>query len=218
MLLKMIMNTYKALYNNLLNNIEIEDFIFIKKIKKRIKLTKVSLGLSYSMLIGSLAFASTEVGFSLIVAGLVLVLYFKDKIRFYLELINQNKQSFEDIIKPYIDSDKMKDFRKNQLSKLKTGSISKVEYLSIIKDEVNLLTSLIKRECIEDANINVVIYKNSIDNLLQTVKEGVESNLIEKEEFDFIKRKWFSDLQVLCNQYNKTDIEVELKYLCSKIK
>lgn len=210
-------SAYRNLYDELINDEEIEDFIFIKKIKKRIKMTKASLALSYAMLVSSLAFATTEVGFALIVAGLVLILYFKDKIKHYMELINQDKESLEDMLKTYIDSEMFANFRKKQISKLQDGVISKVEYLNIVKDEISLLTSLIKRECNEDSNINIVIYNNSIENLLQTLSNGVKSNLIDVDELDFIKRKWFSDLQVLCNQYSKTDIEVELKYLYSKV-
>ena len=209
-------NIYKNLYQALLSDTQIDEFVFIRKVKKKIKTIKVSLGLSYGMLLSSLVVSNSELGFTLIVASLVLILYFKDKINSYKILISQNKESFEDIIKQYIDSNILKDFRKIQLSKLQESKLSKIEYLSIVKEEINLLSSLIKRECNEDNNINIIIYKNSIQNILDLLKDGVNNKLIEKDELEFIRRKWFSDLQVLCNQYSKTDIEVELKYLYSK--
>lgn len=214
----MHINAYKSLHQALLDDIDIDEFIFIRKIKKRIKLAKISLGISYTMLISSLWFSSTEMGFTLIVAGILLILYFKDRMKHYKDLIINNKMMFEEIMKSYIDSNNLVRFRKLQLTKLKEDTITKMEYLNIAKEEIALLLSLIKKECIEDSNVNIVVYKNSIENLFDALGDAVNNNLIDNEEFVSIKRKWSSDLQVLCNQYSKTDIEVELKYLYSKIK
>ena len=214
----MHINTYKSLHQALLDDVEIDEFVFIRKIKKRINLTKVSLGMSYALLISSLCFSGTEIGFALIVAGILLILYFKDRIKHYADLILNNKLSFEETMKSHLNSNNVIKFRKVQLEKLSSGSISKMDYLNIVKEEVALLLSLIKKECIEDDNINVVSYKDSIKNLFDTLNDAVNKKLIDDSEFQSIKRKWSSDLQVLCNQYAKTDIEVELKYLYSKIK
>lgn len=214
----MHINTYKNLHQALLDDIDINEFVFIRKIMKRMKLTKVYLGLSYAMLISSLWFASTEVGFALIVSGLVLILYFRDRIKHYTDLISNNKVLFEEIMNSYIDSNNLIEFRKLQLSKLKDGAISKMDYLSIVKEEVSLLLSLVRKECIENNSINIVTYKDNIENLFDILGSAEKSNLIDSHEFLSIKRKWASDLQVLCNQYAKTDTEVELKYLYSKIK
>lgn len=214
----MHINTYRNLHQALLDDIDIDEFVFIRKIKKRMKLAKVYLALSYAMLISSLWFASTEVGFALIVSGLVLILYFRDRIKHYTDLISNNKLLFEEIMNPYVDSNNLIEFRKLQLSKLKDGAISKMDYLSIVKEEISLLLSLVRKECIEDSSINIVTYKNSIENLFDTLSSAAKSNLIDSHELSSIKRKWTSDLQVLCNQYAKTDTEVELKYLYSKIK
>lgn len=209
-------NAYKALHPVLLNDLDIEEFIFIKKISKKIKMSKVALGMSYAMLMSALWFGSTEMGFTIIVAGLVLIFYFQNRIKYYLELRAEKNELFEDIMRNYISSDKTDAFRELQLSKLKKNEVSKREYLEIVKEDMQLLFSLIKKECNEESSIDIVAYKSSIENLFKFIQDAVESNFVENEELVLIQRKWSSDLQALCNQYAKTDLEVELKYLYSK--
>lgn len=213
----MHINAYKTLHQVMLSNLDIDEFIFIKKILRKIKMSKIALGMSYTMLMSALWFGSTEIGFTIIVAGLVLIFYFQNRIKYYLELVSEKKDSFEIIMRNYIDSDKIDAFRKLQLSKLKSNEISKKEYLEIVKEDVQLIFSLIKKECNEENNIDVVTYKRNIENLFNIAKDAVKGGCIEKEEVDSIQRKWSSDLQALCNQYAKTDLEVELKYLHSKV-
>lgn len=213
----MHINAYKTLHQVMLSDLDIDEFIFVKKILRKIKMSKIALGMSYTMLMSALWFGSTEIGFTIIVAGLVLIFYFQNRIKYYLELVSEKKDSFEIIMRNYIDSDKIDTFRKLQLSKLKSNEISKREYLEIVKEDVQLIFSLIKKECNEENNIDVVTYKRNIENLFNIAKDAVKDGCIEKEEVDSIQRKWSSDLQALCNQYAKTDLEVELKYLHSKV-
>ena len=103
-----------------------------------------------------------------------------------------------------------------QLDNLVNGKTSKIEYLDIVKEDVLLHFSLVKKDCSEEMSIDVVNYKSSIEKLFVSAYDAANKGYLDVEEVQSIEKKWSSDLQVLCNQYAKTDLEVEIKYLYLK--
>jgi hypothetical protein len=208
---------YKKLYQALLNNSNIKEFAFIRKIRKKIKGYQLVLSTSYAMLVSSLFFSGTEAGFYIIVSALVLIFYSQSKIKSNVEIINDKMNVFESTMSNYINSEYTYSFRKDLLSKLETEEISKKEYVDIVKEEVKLTFSLIKNECFEEDNVDIIKYKASIENIFNNLKYASDNNLLDVSEVVAIQRKWTSDLKALCNQYNATDLETEIKYLYTKL-
>lgn len=212
----MHVTNYNVLYRALLEDFNVDEFILIRKNKKKLKLLKSALGASYAMLASAAFIGSTEIGFTIIVAALILIFYFQAKIKRCMEIIQQDNESIEVSFRPYINTSELDSFRDMQFKKIIDDNISKMEYLDYLKEDVSLHFSLVKKECFEGANIDVVNYKSSIEKLFDIAYKGVEKGYLQKEEVDAIKKKWICDLQVLCNQYAGTDTEVELKYLYLK--
>ena len=212
----MHVTNYSVLYPALLEGFNADEFLIIKKNKKKLKLLKAALGASYAMLVSAVYFGSTEIGFTIIVAALVLIFYFQNKIKRCLEIISQDNTSIEVSMRPYVNSTKLYEFRNLQLDNMMNGKISKTEYLDVVKEDVLLHFSLIKKDCSEEINIDVVNYKSSIEKLFASAYDAANKGYLDIEEVHSIEKKWSSDLQVLCNQYAKTDLEVEIKYLYIK--
>lgn len=208
--------SYNSIYPALLEDFNAVEFIVIKKSKKKLKMLKSALAASYAMLASAACFGSTEVGFAMIVASLILIFYFQNRIKRCFEVILQDNSSIEFNMKSYINSQELDDFRDLQLEKVKNGKISKNEYLELIKEDALLHLALIKKDCAEGTSIDVASYKCSIVKLFANAYNAVGYSEIEEEEIQIIEKKWVSDLQVLRNQYANTDLEVEIKYLFVK--
>lgn len=207
---------YNALHQALLRDFNVAEFNVIKKHKKKLKRLKSALGASYAMLASAACFGSTEIGFTIIVAALILIFYFQNKVKRCLDMVSQDNESIELSVKPYINSNVLDEFRALQVEKLTHGNISKIEYLDMLKEDVLLHFSLVKKDCAEGTNIDVVNYKSSIEKLFSSAYKVVNDGYLQLEEIEIIYKKWISDLQVLRNQYANTDLEVEIKYLCLK--
>ena len=212
----MHLTNYSVLYSALLEDFEVDEFILIRKNKRKLKLLKMALNTSYAMLASAAFIGSSEIGFAVIVAALILIFYFQAKIKRCLEMIEQDNESIELSFRKYVNTSEVDDFRNIQYKKMVDNSISKAEYLHYLREETSLHFSLVKKECIEGVNIDVVNYKSGIEKLFDIAYKSVEEGYLQREEVDSIKRKWICDLQVLCNQYAGTDVEVELKYLYVK--
>lgn len=212
----MHVTNYSVLYSALLEDFEVDEFILIRKNKRKLKLLKMALNTSYAMLASAAFIGSSEIGFAVIVAALILIFYFQAKIKRCLEMIEQDNESIELSFRQYVNTSEVDDFRNIQYKKMVDNSISKAEYLHYLREEASLHFSLVKKECIEGVNIDVVNYKSGIEKLFDIAYKSVEEGYLQREEVDSIKRKWICDLQVLCNQYAGTDVEVELKYLYVK--
>ena len=205
-----------VLYQALLRDFNVDEFVLIKKNKKKLKLLKSALAASYAMLASAVYFGATEVGFSIIVAALILIFYFQNKIKRCLEIITQDSDDIEMSIRPYINTSELDSFRDKQLRLLTNGDMSKSEYIELVKEDSLIHFSLIKKECSEGKHIDIVNYKSSIENLFVAARDIAEKGYINIEEIENIEKEWISKLQVLCNQYAKTDLEIDIKYLYSK--
>lgn len=204
---------YENLYNALLEDFNnVNEFISLKRCAKKNTILSGVLGLSYVTILGSV-FSPLKFGLPMVSIGVMTAFLCQSGMKRYLGEIKENKENLEDTMKVYIDSNEYDEFRKKQASKLKGLQISKTEYLNIVKEDLQLIHSLMKIECAKEDSINIVGYKSSIQKLFSTLKDVSNSGLISTEDVHWLESKWDSDLQVLSNYYAKTPLEVELKYL-----
>lgn len=212
----MHVTNYSVLYKALLEDFNVDEFNLIRKNKKKLKLLKSALGASYAMLASAVMFGSTEIGFTIIVAALILIFYFQAKIKRCLEIVSQDDESIENTIKNYINTEKLDSLRDVQFEKYRKSEISKSQFLEYIEDDVAIHYALVKKDCSKGVNIDIVSYKSSIEKLFSIMDKCIDENILVTEDTSYIEKRWVCDLQVLCNQYAKTDIEVDLKYLYLK--
>lgn len=213
----MYTNVYMNLYNALLKDFNADEFILVKRCAKRSKILKVILGLVY-VIMSSSVLLPLSIGFPVLILSLVIIFYCQNKIKYYTELLGKSEKFLESTMGKYVGSIESQEFRDKQLDRLEQNQMSKTEYLDIVREDMQLLYHLIQAECAEEESIDVVGYKSSIKSLLSILENAVDKGLLNKDDVEIVKRKWCSDLQILCNYYAKTHIEVELKYLYAQIK
>lgn len=207
------MNNYKALQESLIKDFKGKDFAFIKKMTKHRRFYKFCTSTSFVILGASLLPSFSNHKFTIAIIGVAGILFFENKNRTTQESIFNRSSCIEESFKKYLNSIELKDFRELKLNDLEKNCTSKRDYLTLIKEELQLILSLIKDECENESKVDVITYKNDVQHIFEILNNGVDRNLITKEDFKSIERKWSSDLQVLCNQYTKTELEIDLKYL-----
>lgn len=213
----MYISNYKTLYSSLINNCNADEFVDLRKNKRHVKVLKFGLGVSYTILSLSLIVGVNQNGLILIVSGLILALYFQSRIKSSISKIEKTENTIDAVFKNNLSNNKINEFREEMLSNLINNSITKSEFLSVIREDLNLNFHLIKRECEDNGVIDIVKYEASVGSLFGLLDKSVNNGFLNENESKTLKKKWSEDIQVLCNQYNKTDLEVELKYLKTKL-
>lgn len=206
------MNNYKTLHYSLVKDFKGKDFVLINKRLKYSRLYKCCIPASFATLGASLIPQFSDNKFTIAIIGIAGILFFETKVRNIKELLHDSND-LEDIFKKYLNSTELIEFRKFKLNELECKSLTRRDYLILVKEELQLIFNLIKAECENDSRVDVVTYKNDVKNVFEILSIALDKNLITKEDFKVLEKKWLSDIQVLCNQYNKTELEIDLKYL-----
>lgn len=209
------MNNYKALHDSLVKDFKGKDFVLINKMKKHHRLYKFCTTCSFVILGTSLIPQLSNERFTLAIVGVAGILFFENKIRNIKDSLNNSNLYLEDNFKKYLNSTELIEFREIRLNDLELNSVTKRDYLILIKEELQLILNLIKAECENESKIDVIIYKNDVEHIFKILNTALEHNLITREDFKTFEKKWSSDVQALCNQYSKTELEIDLKYLQS---
>lgn len=207
------MDNYKVLYDSLIKDFYGKDFLFTNKMLKHHRIYKFLASISFVVLGISLVPFFHNQRFTIAIIGILGILFFENRIRNIKEFLNNDKNSLEKKFKNYLNSVELTEYREKIYKELEIGSITKRDYLSIIKEELQLIYHLIKDECEVELNIDIITYKNDVEHIFKMLNSCLDSNLINKEDFNQLKKRWVSDIQILCNQYVKTEFEIDLKYL-----
>ena len=208
------MSNYSTLYEYLEKDFKSKDFLSRKKILKHHRIYKFCILVSFLVLISSLIPYLSNLKFIVAIIGVVGILYFENKSRILKERLNNiNDVYLESILKKYLNSSELKEFREDMLNELELNSLQKRDYLIMIKEELRLIYNLVKSECENDLKIDIITYKNDVKHIFEMLSKGVERGILSKDEYKSLEKKWFSDMQILCNQYVKTELEIDLNYL-----
>lgn len=207
------MNNYKALHDSLIKDFKGKDFVLAKKMLKHHRIYKFCVSTSFVILGASLIPSLSNDKFTIAITGVAGILFFENKMRNIKDFLHDDKNCIEENFKKYLNSAELIEFRQNKLNELELNSITKRDYLILIKEELQLIYNLIKSECENESKIDIITYKNDVEHIFETLNFALDNNLINKEDLKAIKKKWSSDIQSLCNQYVKTELEIDLKYL-----
>lgn len=208
-----IVNNYKTLNDSLIKDFKGKEFVKINKSLKYSKAYKVCTSISFVVLGTSLIPSLSDERFMISVAGIAGILFFENKSRNITNYVKEMSDSFEENFKKYLGTEELINFRKKLLGDLKSNSLTKRDYLTILREELQLIFSLIKYECENEFKVDIITYKNSIEDVFNILRVSLDEGFISKEDFKSLERKWHSDMQYICNQYDRTELEVDLKYL-----
>lgn len=207
------MSNYKTLHDSLIKDFKGKDFVSENKMLKHHCIYKFCTSTSFVILGASLIPSLANNRFTIATIGVAGILFFENKTRNIRDFLQDNKNRIEEKFKKYLNSVELIEFRQKKLNELELNSITKRDYLILIKEELQLIFNLIKSECENESKIDIITYKNDVEHIFEILKVALENNLINKEDLKSIKKKWSSDIQSLCNQYIKTELEIDLKYL-----
>lgn len=207
------MNNYKALHDSLIKDFKGKEFITINKMLKHHRIYKFCTSTSFIILGASLIPSLSNEKFTIAIIGVTGILFFENRTRVTQDFLSDNKSRIEEQFKKCLGSQELIEFRKNKLNELEIKIITKRDYLTLVKEELQLIFSLIKSECENESKIDIITYKNDVEHIFEILRVALDSNLINEEDFKNFRKKWFSDIQSLCNQYIKTELEIDLKYL-----
>lgn len=207
------MNSYKTLQESLIKDFKGKDFVNIKKMIKNQKVYKVCTSISFVVLGISVIPSFNEFKFPLAIIGVTGILLFENKNRNTKECLKESYSSIEDIFKKYLNTEELQEYRENRLKELEEKTISKRYYLTLNKEEIQLILNLIKNECSSESNIDVIAYKNDVNYIFENLNKCKNLGVLTKDDVRHLEKKWQSDLQVLRNQYIKTELEIDLNYL-----
>lgn len=208
-----MLNSYKFLQDALVKDFKGKDFVSINKMTKKYKSYKIFTYASFVIIGASLIPYLNNQKFPIAIIGFTSILFFENKSRNAKEFLQERKNFFQDDFKKYLNSPELNQFRELKLQNLKDENMTKREYISLVKEELHLIYSLIKDECESESCVDIIAYKNDVENIFKILNSALDFNLINKEDLRYIKKKWTSDIQVLCNQYSRTELEIDLKYL-----
>lgn len=207
------MSNYKTLHDSLIKDFKGKDFVLESKMLKHHRIYKFCTSTSFIILGASLIPSLANDRFTVAIIGVAGILFFENKVRNIKDFLQDEKNHIEEKFKKYLNSVELIEFRQNKLNELELNSITKRDYLILIKEELQLIFNLIKSECENESKIDIITYKNDVEHIFEILNVALENNLINKEDLKSIKKKWSSDIQSLCNQYIKTELEIDLKYL-----
>ena len=186
---------------------------FYNLLIKNHKVYKVCTSISFVVLGVSLLPNLNNLQLPLAIVGITGILFFENKSRNTKENIKDSYLNIEDLFKKYLNSQELKEFRELKYSELKEKNISKRDYLLLNKEGIQLILNLIKDECNSEFNVDVIAYKNDMNHIFELLNSGVKDNILTRDDVRNLEKKWKSDLQVLKNQYSKTELEIDLNYL-----
>lgn len=207
------MNNYKALHDSLIKDFKGKEFISANKMLKHHRIYKFCTSTSFIILGSSLIPSLSNYRFTIAIIGVAGILFFENKTRTTKDSLYIDKTQIEENFKKCLNSQELVKFRQDKLNDLKSNVITKRDYLTLVKEELQLIFNLIKCECENESKVDIITYKNDVENIFEVLKVALDNNLINEEDFKSFKKKWFSDIQSLCNQYIKTELEIDLKYL-----
>lgn len=207
------MNNYKTLHDSLIKDFKGKDFVSANKMLKHHRAYKFCTSTSFVILIASLIPSLANDRFTIAIVGVTGILFFENKARNIKDFLDDDKKCIEEKFKKYLNSEELSKFRQSKFNELELSSITKRDYLTLVKEELQLIFNLIKSECENESKIDIITYKNDVEHIFEILKIALDNNLINKEDLKSIKKKWSSDIQSLCNQYIKTELEIDLKYL-----
>ena len=207
------MNHYKALHDSLVKDFKGKDFMLVNKMMKRHRIYKFCTSISFVILGASLIPSLANDRFTIAIVGVAGILFFENKIRNTKDFLHNDKNSIEENFKKYLNSSELIEYRERRFENLQSDFITKRDYLILVKEELHLIFNLIKSECESESNIDIITYKNDVEHIFEILKKAFDEDLINREDLKTIKKKWSSDIQSLCNQYIKTGLEIDLKYL-----
>lgn len=207
------MNNYQSLYNSLLSDFRGKDFLYTKKMLKHHHICKIFTSVFFLILISSLVPFFESYRFNIAIVGIIGILFFQNRVKNIKDFLINDKNSIVEKFKNNLNTLELRTYRENKFNQLQSNSINKRTYLSLVKEELQLIQFLIKSECESESNIDIITYKSDIEHIFKTLHLALDSNLINIEDFNYVKKIWVSDIQTLCNQYAKTVVEIDLKYL-----
>lgn len=203
---------YSELYSVLKKEFKIKEFDLLNKMQRKI----VFFGICELILICFIAIdlfsSSYTPNMPLIVLVGVISLVFGIYIIIVRNKINYTKSNLHKVLRTYLNKQELLEFNKTQFIKFASEDISELEYLSLVKSELLLISKMIDEDS-SFGNINIIVYQKSIEDIFKYLKKSLEIEIINLDEYNVLKKEWDTRINSTYTTYLGTDLEIDLKYL-----